>query len=573
MKQAQKLPLKVFTEEYLRILKDSSADDLRAILVRMADEVSPLERQEFIEKLLPPTSSEPSPVVFETTLLDDIESLKEDIIVQGEEEPDWEYDDEDTLTGYEEFLQPLSDLFDKVEALFNAGHYETARMAYKELFSIFEITDDYGRGINIYDVTGTDLDEARARYFCSLYLVSPANERVVVLLKAMEKLSNSDFQERPKLQDMVNIIPGSLPEFSTFLKRWIDETRVILKPSYDAWLREATYLLHGPTGLEALAKAEGYKRPRVYVDWMKAYVDAKNDEEALNVSTIALSQLPENSPLRAAIGDLMILCGEQLHNDKIQSEGLWISFKAKPSLPKLIALYESPQESSPTSLMKKAAEVIATHLKRTDKEFHGRNWELDDLERPARVSTTLLLHAYLFSEDLTKGFELAQKGSSLGWRNNNPQPLFIAYCLIHAAKIPFTHLPSHLKKFWDYALRTSADSLWDIDDNTDETLQKLEGIYETIFATSHEIDKKMLNWCLTASHKRVEDIVINQHRKAYDRAALVTAACTEALQTINPEQATQFYWEIQGKFPRHSSFQAELGRVNVVQGFQKERRK
>jgi tetratricopeptide (TPR) repeat protein len=367
----------------------------------------------------------------------------------------------------------------------------------------------------------------------------------------------------------VNIIPGSLPEFTTFLEQWIETTKLTLKPSHDAWLREATLLLYGPTGLETLAKAEGYKRPRVYVDWMQAFVDQKKYREALNVADIALNQLPKGIPLRAAIGDLMTFCGEQLQDGRVQFDGLWVSFKAKPSLTKLIALYESAQNADRTSLMKQAAEVIEAHLKGSNRDSFARNWEQDDLERPSRVTKTLLLHAYLFADDLAKALELAKKAASLGWSTDNPQPLFIAYCLIHAAKMPLSKLPNHLKQFWDYALRTSDDSVWIIEDHTNETARRLESTYQTIFETFHDIDEKILTWCLTASHKRVEDIVVNQHRKAYDRAALVTAACTEALKVINPEEATKFFWEIQSKFPRHSSFQAELGRVNIVQGFQK----
>lgn len=564
MKQHQKMPLKVFTEEYTRILDASSAEDLRAMLTGMANEVDSQSRWDFIKKLVP-ANAMPSPrITFETNILNAIESLKEDILEQGQEEPNWEYDDEDSLGEYEKFLQPLSDLFEKVEALFEAGHYEMAKVAYKELFSIFEIEDDYGKGICIYDVIDTDLEEARARYFCSLYLTTQANERVSLLLKVMEELTDSDYHAPPKLQDIVNIITTPLPEFSAFLEQWIEETKTSEKPSHDAWLREATVLLHGSAGLESLARAEGYKRPRIYVDWMKSLVESQKYHDALWAAHTALKQLPEGKPIRAAIGDLMAFCGGQLGDEKVQFEGLWVSLKGKPDLSKLITLHEKEQGSNRVSLMKQAAEIITIRMTQSDTYSFSRSWEKDNLESPSRVSSTLLLHAHLFAEDLGKAFELAKKGASLGWSTNNPQPLFITYCLINAAKTPLNHLPKHLKKFWEYALQTSDDSIWNIEEGTNDIRQKLEDIYQDIFAIPREIDKKMIDWCLNASHKRVEDIVINQRRKAYDRAALVTAACTETLQIINPSEATKFFWEIQNKFPRHSSFQAELGRINIV---------
>ena len=62
-------------------------------------------------------------------------------------------------------------------------------------------------------------------------------------------------------------------ENKTPIEQWIEETKTSEKPSHDACLREATFLLHGPAGLESLARTEGYKRPRVYVEWMNALVE------------------------------------------------------------------------------------------------------------------------------------------------------------------------------------------------------------------------------------------------------------------------------------------------------------
>ena|SRR3990167_3727201 len=57
---------------------------------------------------------------------------------------------------------------------------------------------------------------------------------------------------------------------------------------------------------------------------------------------------------------------------------------------------------------------------------------------------------------------------------------------------------------------------------------------------------------------RVNGIVSNQHRNAYDKAALLTTACTATLKHINPAEATRFFNAIKNKFPRHSAFQSEL---------------
>jgi soluble cytochrome b562 len=530
----------------------------------MAKNVESGLRQNFLEKLSPVIQKKNEVVHLESEVLDEIESIKEGILDKTEEEPDWDeyYDDEDSLLGYEEFIKPLSDLFDKVEALFDYGHHEIAKKAYEELFSIFDINDDYGRGIRIYNLENTDLDEARAKYLRSIYLTEKSENRLVILLDIMEKFGDLDFQSRPKLNDIINISMDVLPELSQFLQKWINATKESSKPQYDAWHREATMLLHGSAGMESLAKTEGNKRPRVYVDWIQGLINEKNYKAALDVVNTAFKKLPKNLPIRAAIADLMMFCGQKLKDKKIEFNGLWFSFEAKPSLSKLIDLYSQCNDNNRLQQMRKAAELIGEHMNKSNKYDYERSWERDNIEIPAMLNSSLLLHAYLFSDENNKAFELAKKGKPLGWStNDNPQPLFIAYYLMRLTKKSPEKSPTILKKFWDYALDISQDSIWDYGTSESDSPQQLKSIYQKLLSVPCVVDEKIINWCLIASEKRVHEIVSNQHRKAYDRAALLTAACTEALELTNSTEATKFFNKIKNKFPRHPAFQAELKKI------------
>ncbi|MDF1684839.1 MAG: hypothetical protein P1U36_09340 [Legionellaceae bacterium] len=72
-----------------------------------------------------------------------------------------------------------------------------------------------------------------------------------------------------------------------------------------------------------------------------------------------------------------------------------------------------------------------------------------------------------------------------------------------------------------------------------------------------------MNWCLQTAEERVCGIVSKQRRGAYDRAALLTIACTEVLQRIEPVEAARFHSKIKSRFPRHSAFQAELRQAEM----------
>lgn len=555
-----KMSIKAFTEEYTSILENKSAEELRAILTKMASDVDHDSRGDFIKKLSPVKEErvQIDPLVSGTEILDEIVSLIEEIEEQGLEEPDWEYDDEDSLGEYEQFVAPIEDLLSRTNMLFGDGQYKVARTAYEGLFSIFEIEDDYGRGVRSYDLKTTALDEVRSRYFRSIYMTEERDNRSAHLLEAMEKMSDSDFGDRPKLKDIIEISTTPLPEFQPFLEQVIQATKTDPRPSHDAWLREATFLLYGISGLQTLAKEEGYKRHRVFVDWIQALIDQKRFSEALDAVPIALKELPKSNPIRAHIGDLMIKCGQNLKDQKIQYDGLWLSFESKPNLTKLLELYHQHEGLERQALMKQAAEVINSHIK-SPSRYQDHGWERDQIEQSSRPAQPLLLHAHLLSNDENKAFQLARFGGSLGWSSGeNPQPLFVAYCLARATGEPFEKLPSYIKTLWEDSLGNASQNRWERAASPDFSMDKLRGIYKEIFANADNIEASMVSWCLTASAKRVRDIVSNQHRGAYDRAALLTGACVEALKAASKQNALEFFNRIKDEFPRHSAFQAEL---------------
>ena len=559
-----KMTLKTFTEEYTQILQNYSTDDLKGVLINMAKEVTPDKRGEFIRKISLQQPGHALITESSETVLNEIESLIEDIRAQCEEEPDWDeyYDDEDSLGEFSEFIPRLYGVFDAVEALFDFGNYPLARKAFDIIYTIFDIQDDYGRGISTHDLEKIDLDEIRAKYLRSIYLTEKSSTRVAHLLKTMTELSQLDsYFAQPKLEDLINISVTPLPEWAEFLQNWIASIKSEPELQYDGWYREAVYLLHGSSGLEEVAKTEGQQRPRVYTDWIHALIEKKDYEVALKAIKIALDKLPQDQPIRGAIGDLQVICGNQFNNVEIQLEGLWISFEAQPDLSKLVQLYQQANSLTRHKLMQNASESIRTYSKRMKDYAEGKQWPRDRIESPAHPDSSLLMHAYFFSHDYDNAFKLAQQGTPLGWSSStNPQPLFVAFCLARTSNQPLNALPKSLKKFFSDVLNKSK-GVWLYNDTHEDLLLNLEKIYAELLADASEISDEKLNWCLNTAEARVNGIVSKQRRGAYDRAALLTAACTETLKSIKSSEARIFFDRIKSRFPRHSSFQAELRQV------------
>ena len=560
MSKDSKMSLKSFTEEYTKILNSYNVDQLRSILKNMAAEVASADRIAFIDKLSLRKSNNRQSAKTSDLILQQIELLVEDIQSQSEEEPEWDcYDEEDALGEFSEFIPRIYELFDEIEALFDYGLYPLGRKAFDAIYTIFDIEDDYGRGISISDLETLDVAELQAKYLRSIYLSEQSMTRAKCLFQAMEKLSQLDSYNSKdlKLEDIINISITPLPEWSEFLSHWIKLTKSKPGLQYDTWYREAIYLQAGSSGLEEVAKKEGLRRPRVYIDWVKALIEKKEYTAGLQAISLALEQLPSDQPIRAIIGDFQVICGKKLNNEDIQMDGQWISFEAKPTLAKLITLYKQLNDLERCGLMQRASESIRTYKERI-KDYAKNNFENNDgVESAAYFSTSLLMHAYIFSKNYEEAFKLAQKGKVLGWSSSdNPQPLFVGFCLAKAAKQKENTLSVSLKTLLGNILNNSLG--WLSGKSDTDLFLELEKIYMALLSESPPISSTMFDWCLKTAETRIDHIVSNQHRGAYDRAALLTVACTEALKLINPDEAMIFFNRIKNKFPRHSSFQAQL---------------
>src|SRR5262245_47184305 len=149
MHMETKLSFEAFWDAVEQRLMACSAEELRAIVWALAQATPPTERQAFLDTLQP-VAATTAVVQHEAApeeLLADIDTLVDELQAASEETDDWdEYDEEDSLGSYEEFVEPLTVLFDRAAMAFEAGNMALARTAYHNLFEALSLEDDYGRG-------------------------------------------------------------------------------------------------------------------------------------------------------------------------------------------------------------------------------------------------------------------------------------------------------------------------------------------------------------------------------------------------------------------------------------------
>ena len=563
----ERLPLKTYLDTVEQKLAQYSADQLRAILRQLAQQQDPEQRQSFLAQLQPPDENlTPVQQKLQDSLLDEIASLAAEIEDAMEDaEPEYEEydnygDDEDDENHYESFYAPLSALFDRAQAAFDYGQFELAADAYHDLFEILDLEDDYGGRIEISALPGVDRNESRSRYLRAVYEVENLEQRPEALWDAMLDVLSWLGAPRPMFSDVIQISPKPLADQKPFLSAWIDLLKGETGSEADAWLREAVRLAAGVQGLVDLVRAEGPQRPRVYLDWFAALEEEKRYAEVLAAAQDALRALPQDLPIRAAIADHLCAAAVQLQKESLLRFGRMEAFRAKPELRRLLDLWEATPPAERSMVMTQAIGYAQEAESRSREPQNYVNQE-DDLEKAA-YGTDSLLHAQLLAQQWRTVQQRAAGEPILGWSgSSSTQGFILSFLLIKlSGRLP-ANLPTNLAKLWQDRLQASIGyASYSSAANGLQT--RLNQAYTDLFPTL-EIDQAAqetaLTWCLNTANQRVDAIVGGQHRKSYDKAALVIAACAETLQLRHePTLAAGLIDHVHSRFPRHRAFISEL---------------
>ena len=580
MPHNEKIPLKTFWDTVEQQLTAYSADELRAILRALAQETPPTQRRAFLDKLKPlakETAAAIKKAVGQEKLLADIDDLAAEIKsamknadYYEEDHYEWgeHYDDEDSLGAYEEFVEPLTALFDRTEAVFDYGNLKLARAAYQKLFEALALEDDYGRGVRAEGSSNVDVGEARARYLRAVYETESPKHRPKALFEQMQQARAWHVHPHPMLDDILQISRAALPDRERFFEDWIAFLREQSGADADAWLREAIRLARGTPGLEELARTEGKKRPRAYLDWFTALEEEGKPREVLTAAHQALQTLRAKLPIRAAIADHLGAAAAQLNEIEALRAARWEAFIAAPALVRLIDLWEATPNAERTELMQQAAQHVKDNIAYPprDQDVFDGTWNVDNLEQPVWTNKSTLAHAYLLAEDWDAAHGLAAHEKVLGWSSTEgAQGLVVSFFLVMLSGKRPGALPANLKQLWQWGLEYSSGfGYWEAgsEKKEDSALKRLERAYaERIATTSLSRDKQeqFLSWCLDVAKKRMTAIVGEQHRGSYDKAAVLMIACAEVLRARDDRKgADAVLNEARERFPRHRSFQAEL---------------
>jgi hypothetical protein len=321
-------------------------------------------------------------------------------------------------------------------------------------------------------------------------------------------------------------------------------------------------------GLEELARTEGKKRPRAYLDWFAALESEGKHPEVLAAAQEALEKLPAKWPIRAAIADHLCAAALQLQDANALRAGRWEAFLVKPNLARLLDLWDAaPDEKERADVMRQAAEHLKDYLAHPPRQRDTMelDWRADDPEQAAWINKSVLAHARLLAGEWSAAHEIAAREKTLGWSSSDStQGLVVSFFLVLLSGKPANALPANLAQQWRVALQNSIGFGYysESDESESDVLKRLQRVYADKLSSvsmSSSQQRTFLAWCLEVAKQRVDAIVGGQHRGSYGKAAVLTAACAETLQLRGQdEEANAVLDNARNRFPRHRAFLAEL---------------
>ena len=390
-------------------------------------------------------------------------------------------------------------------------------------------------------IFATPTSEARrGRYLRALYETEAPANRPERLFEAMQEFGDLPGDGPVMLEDLIRVSDRPLPDREPFLRAWMAFLREQESASADRWLREAIRLLEGTKGLAAFARKEGKAHPRAYLDWLTALQSEGKTAQVVTAAREALRALPADRPIRAAIADHLCEAARTLDDPETLQEGRWEAFTVKPSLGRLLDLWEATPESKRRTRMRQAERHLDQSLQRQTRrsveEFDAT--VDDDLEAPAWVDRTLLAHARMLCGDWEAARAMAADADVLGWSSSdNPQGVVVPACLVLLSG-QATAPPANLARLWDWALESS--TFLSAYDERPEDQKRLKSVYQEVMSRVRLKEaqaESLLSWCVEVGERRACAIVEKLRRKSYDRAAVITAACAGGSPAPRPARA------------------------------------
>lgn len=539
-------------------LEGMTKEEISRVLIRRAKTIPAIGRRGFLAdfEFVPPAAPVKTPASDDKRLLVDIHAFVADL-EKGRYYEGTGFDKdvrEYRSYGDESWVERMDALFDRAADAFLNGRKASSAEAYGLLLHAFDMGEEDGHfcgATSATDMVATDLDEAMARYFRSIYETTSAQDRPALLLKKMYALRYRGHSE-PGIKAVFDAEPVPPPEWNAFLEGWIEHLRaqdpddgnILRLQMMRRLLREAVMFRDGLAGLARLADEIGAKDPALFQEWIAELLRLNRKDEACDVARRATATVCDPHR-RAAFAEQWTTL---TRNSSDVLEARRVAWRVSPTLGRLLLLYTA-NTPTPEEADHRIREELA--------QLRSRKPGLDD-----RLTAILRLLA----GDYNAAAAIMAKSDPVGW-NYESHPGAVVYPAMLLAIAGSQPLPTgSVLSLWRHEL----DALDRIDaptlpEQATAESQPAVGLWATVNAvlTRKPLTKGQRERLLDLTHKvmqsRVKAIAGQQHRGAYDRAARVLVGWVEAARLAGRAKAAEALLEQTRKdYSRRPAFRREI---------------
>jgi hypothetical protein len=424
-----------------------------------------------------------------------------------------------------------------------------ARSVYEALFKLISFIKG-----NTYFSMGleTDIREARARYCRCVYETSDADKRLDEFVAAMDIDVFSTYdknhydEDYPLMRDVIDARTGEIPDLDSFFADWKKVlSKKLLNGRPAVLLLEAVNHLEGIDGISRLAKKWKNSQPQGYLFWLNILQHENDHPGIIAVSKEGLKALKEGK-FRERVAEFMIDAAAGLDDD------------GNLLLGKRERLFSHICDQNLLDLVDEALRqnVKDQVLGAVIKFFKARK-SIDMNEKALYIKTLLM------SGKLNDAFAMVKKEKSVGWSyGSNAGVVFgsiLSVLVDHSKRAATikTLLSGYAEDRSIYSERISIADTGSISFSN----EILAGIKKRKFTTAQTAE--YLAWAEKIGKSRIDHIVSNKHRRAYERAAQVLGALAETYIAMGKMSKAvkilhTYYNE---KYNRFSAFRREVKAV------------
>jgi hypothetical protein len=362
--------------------------------------------------------------------------------------------------------------------------------------------------------------------------------------------------DHPMFCDVMDCKPGELAQRNEFLSAWMYSLSRESSDRADMLLLEAVYLLEGLEAVHARVRTWRGRQPRAWLFWIRLLVLA---EDWRAVATAAEEALPmvDHGSFRALIAERLVEAAKKIDRADLLLTGRRETFFSVPSDSHLLWLIEEANRQNLRGAeLEKALEFVSS--KQQEK-------------------ATLLVKVLLMTGRVDGAFETARAVHALGWSYGESAGAVLfagilsLLCLNRIEEA--VTIRRVLKRYadTDYGRYPFSDDAEDAaEDGAGPGIPAFGEILRglRIATVSPEESELYLLWAVSIGRKRIEEIVANKHRGAYDRAAEVLGSLAECyLLNGDEKKGREIIDEYRNqRFNRHSAFRRELDSIIASSG-------